>query len=71
MFQPTNGVAFNLKEDLLGELDKRLNLNALRRNRTYAVATILDPRFRKLPFKEDKIAASNAVSEISKRFSPR
>jgi len=67
-FIATSGPAFNLKEALLQQLKKRLGY--VYKDKTYTMATILDPRFRKMYFDKEKIAAANAVTEIGKLISP-
>lgn len=55
--------AVSLKERVLGNIDKYLK--HVERVRILAIATLLDPRFKKLHF-ESALAAANAVTWTSK-----
>ena len=61
----TDPIAMTLKENILKELNLRFKNMEL--NKIYAVATILDPRFKKLHL-TSALAVSDAIRQISKEM---
>jgi len=58
-------VTFNLKANLLQEIDSFFG--NIETNMTYAVATMLDPRFKKLHFESPR-AVANTITRISEKL---
>ena len=60
-----NDVAKQLKTQMLPEI--KLQFPSLEKNKLYAIATILDPRCKKVDFK-DLVACSHAVNKIREKL---
>ncbi|KAK3923499.1 E3 SUMO-protein ligase ZBED1 [Frankliniella fusca] len=60
-YLPESGIAYNLKEQLLNDI--RSNFGHLEYAKPFAAATLLDPRFKKLPFKNEN-ALRGAIAYV-------
>ncbi|KAE8737491.1 hypothetical protein FOCC_FOCC017044 [Frankliniella occidentalis] len=61
-FIPESGIAFNLRTQLLEDI--KTNFGTLEFGKIFSVATLIDPRFKALPFK-NKDALKNATNHLA------
>ncbi|XP_014214247.1 zinc finger BED domain-containing protein 1-like [Copidosoma floridanum] len=67
-FQPSTPVGFNLKQTLLDDIKKFFG--NIERTSLYAAATLLDPRFKRVPFNSD-VAIAEGMGYIAKLMNER
>lgn len=62
---PESEIGKNLKKYIMYEIDSRFN--SIENNELLAIATVLDPRFKKMYFRSN-LACANAILKIDKQI---
>ncbi|KAK3933312.1 E3 SUMO-protein ligase ZBED1, partial [Frankliniella fusca] len=62
-FQPTTGISFNLKENLIKLINN--SFAGIEGMRMFAISTLLDPRFKKFAFFQDQSAPRRIANAVS------